>query len=229
MLDQETMRAELLNLVESQKAAFLQVAEAFYTEDDRTKARCLVLLRQINATIATVTGFADQDQGPFIQNLLVPLRQLQTQAQALLDQLETARQHVRPEYVCKEDEVKVYVSLYQADGHDKQKWEAQLASIETYLVGRPIYQYEADIRRVIRQKLVGTTEAYAVLVVPKHHIVANDISAKKTDRHGFALVTIEASEIRPEHVLEFVHGSKRYHLIDGHLIRKEATDLAQDA
>ena len=153
--------------------------------------------------------------------MVKPLHELQQQALVTQTQLLREQGVQAPEdYVLKEDEVKVYISLYQAEGHDMKKWELQLRSIESYTTGRPVYKNEDDVRKTIRQKVVQTSEAYAIAVVAKSKILANEFTAKKLDRSGHELLVIEALAIKPKDVIEFVHLNKRYHFYKQMLLEK---------
>lgn len=206
------LRSQLTDAVREEKAKFLALAESFYRQQERAEAQCLQLTEAIIATVERVMAAGDWQASSFMRNLAEPLQELARKAQETESQLQRARQHdAQAAQALQPDECKIYISLYQAEGHDLKKWEAQLRSVEAYLVGRPIYKNEADVRSMIRQKLVGVSEAYAVAVVPQKAIMANDFSAKKTDRNGFELLTVEPTVVGPENVIEFVHLNKRYH------------------
>ncbi len=204
--------ALLTEAVQAEKEQFLVLAESFYRQQERTEAQCLQLSQDIVATVERMLAAGDWQTSQFMRNLAEPLRELMTKAQDTAAQLQRARQaQAHPVTALQPDECHVYISLYQAEGHDLKKWEAQLRSIDAYLVGRPIYKHEEEIRSMIRQKLVGVSEAYAVAVVPKRAIMDNSFTAKKTDRLGFELLTVEPTALGPDNVIAFVHLNKRYY------------------
>lgn len=208
----ELVRNRLREVVQLEKEKFLTLAEAFYKSHGRRDAQCLELTRAIIATVDAVMAAGHWKHSPFLRDTVKPLLDLQQQAQAMQTQLLRDQGEEAPEaYVLKGDEVKVYISLYQAEGHDMKQWELQLRSIDSYMMGRPIYKNEEEVRNLVRQKVVQTSEAYAVAVVPSSRLLANEFSAKKVDRRGCELLVVEALALKPSDVIEFVHLNKRYH------------------
>lgn len=218
VFSQDAGREWLLTQVVEVQAKFLECAQLFYSHGERNESDCLRLADAIIHAIESLLQAYDWDSSLFLKSTIKPFRALKEDVlgtrQALLQEQGEAE---IPMYALLPDEEKVYVSLYQADGHNIAQWEAQLASLDAYMVGRPVYKNEADIQKTIHQKLLQIAEAYAVVVVHKSDIISQDVLAK-TDRHGHPLVSIEMGKVNGSHVREFVHAGRRYHYHRQHLV-----------
>lgn len=218
---QESVRKKLCEVVAQEKEKFLQLAQAFYDDGKRTEKQCIELTSAIITTVDNMLAAGDWDSSLFLRNTIKPLRELREQAlHAQSELLRGQGLEEIGERSLEENEIKVYVSLYQAEGHDMQKWEGQIRSIHAYMAGRPIYKSEEEVKTVIRQKLLQISEAYAVAVIDKSKILANEFSMKKVDRQGFELMTIELGALSFANVIEFVHLGRRYSFYNQRLVLK---------
>jgi len=119
--------------------------------------------------------------------------------------------------------VPVYVLLFQQQGHDLKKWAQLLGNIERYILGRPIYEHEDDAQKVIRIKMSEEQEGYIKLAVAQSAWEKALNMPERMDRYGNRLVSLAAGTAKSEHILEFVHGKKRYHFIEGELVNVSST------
>ena len=220
--NKEEVRRQLREFTEQETEKFLEAAQTFYDQERRTQDQCLELTNAMITAIDNVLAAGDWESSLFLKNTIKPLKQLQAQALGVRRELlrEQGLEEI-PEYELKANEKKFFVSLYQADGHDLNKWAAQLGSIDSYMTGRPIYKNETDIQRAIRHKLLQTAEAYAVIVVDQSKVLGGQFATEKKDRNGYALVTIEVNIVKAKDVIEFVHSGARYHYHNQHLILKK--------
>ncbi len=217
--NQGVERHRLSQRVNEEQEKFLALAQAFYDSSQRTEKEALELTEAIITTIDNIIAAGDWEDSLFLRSNIKPLRQLKEEVlqtrKTLLEQ--QGMMEIQP-YQVTEDEVKVYISLYQADGDNLPGWEAQLASIDCYMAGRPVYKSEADIKKAIRQKLLQTSEAYAVVVIKQSQLIENRFEAVKTDRYGHELVTLEAGIVDADKVIEFVHLGRLYHYRKNRLV-----------
>lgn len=216
-------KAETLSRkVSQEQQKFLELVQTFYDNEERSKEQALELTRAIIVAIDNIIGAENWDDSLFLRTTIKPLRELRKEVVETRDSLMEEQGLVEiVEYQLADDEVKVYVSLYQADGHNLKKWEAQLASIDCYMAGRPIYKNETDIKKTIRQKLLQMSEAYAVVVVKKEQLLSQDFEQTKTDRYGHELLTIESGAVSAEKVMGFSHGGRDYFYHKQRLILKK--------
>ena len=117
-----------------------------------------------------------------------------------------------------EGQLKIYISLFQSDGSDLNKWEGLLKGIGDYSVSRHIYGSEEQIQAMVRSKSDPRREAYAVVSVAAGELIKAYSGRKITDRSGFELLTLKDSAVKPENIIEFVHNAKRYHFHQGKLV-----------
>ncbi len=217
----EDLKRRLIECLEKEKDKFVTIAQAFY-QKQRSDASALALTKDIIETVDRVLAAGDWDDSLFLRSTIKPLKQIREEAMAVRDELiaRDIKEDDIQEPELADDVIKLYVSLYQADGHDLKKWAAQLSSITSYMVGRPIYNKEQDIQSVMRQKLSQTSEAYAVIGIEAKKIITNEFSRGREDRWGHELVNVESGAVTPDNVVEFVHAGRRYHFRKQQLILK---------
>ncbi|AIT64056.1 Dot/Icm secretion system protein IcmQ [Coxiella burnetii] len=210
----EHLKQQLIECVDEQKAQFLQSAEVFYAKARRTEADYRHLCEAIIQATGQVLSAANWEESLFLRNTLKPIKKLYEEALALKEKLdgEQAGQAFTTPALT-ENKVKLYVSLYQSNGHDLKQWALQLASLESYMVGRPIYQNEADAIQAIRQKLSQLSEACVVVAVDQSKIISQENRSRK-DRLGNLLTTVMPNAIKSENIIEFIHQGKRYHYVN---------------
>lgn len=211
-------REALLSAMTVEHANLMSVMTAFTQHADPASQDYATLAHQVITTVDKVLSYAGDEDSLFVRNTTRPLRELREHAQAVLarvDTFEASQQVVGPSLGA--DNVPVYVLLFQAQGHDMQKWAQLLRSLGQYTLGRPIYQAEEDVRRVIRLRLSDDKEAYVKVAVPQSALSSSEALSTRKDRYGNALLSLPVGVIRPENILEFVHGKHHYHFIRGQL------------
>ena len=119
-----------------------------------------------------------------------------------------------------ENEIEVYISLFQSDGYNINKWSMQLRSLDRYVVGRPVYQHEADAQKRVRLREAATAnEAYVVVAIKKSDIQpANAFATTLKDQFDLPLLSLKETAVRNGRINAFVHQGKRYGFVDGQLV-----------
>lgn len=220
--ENEALRSHLITVVEQQKQSFLQLVQVFYDHGRQDKAQCLQLAKSIIQSVDNVVGAGDWQGSLFLKSTIKPLLQLREEAIAVRDELMREQGLLQiADYQVNDSQIKVYVSLYQANGDDLKAWEGQVASIRTYMAGRPVYKTEEDARKAIRQKLIQASEAYVVVAIAKDKLLTNDFSSRRQDRNGCELLTVEAGIVEDKDVIEFVHLDKHYRYFNNKLVLQE--------
>lgn len=221
-LKNEELKRRLIECVNEQNDKFMSVAEGFNELDRREELHYLELCDAIIAAVDHVLAGGDWDDSLFLRNTIKPLKKIRDHAVELRQSFDTVngvKKMVPPE--AGENCVKLYVSLYQANGHDMKKWADQLSSLGRYMIGRPIYQKEHHVVQAVRKKLSQTSEAYVVAAVDQSKIISAEHSKLRTDKLGNELVTLAPDAISASNILEFVHQSKRYCYCDHRLVVME--------
>lgn len=113
----------------------------------------------------------------------------------------------------------VYVSLYQAEGANLQKWQSVVNTLAGYNVTRPVYQNEEDIKNAIRAKEFRQNDAYAIVKIRKDDIMPVFADKPPSDRHGHPLLVLREGAIKLENIQQFVHQSGQYTFRNGVLTK----------
>ena len=162
----------------------------------------------------------DWDSSPFLKNTVKPLEEIKQSAEALVAQLSGDVNDTVASQTIESGGQPVYIALFQAQGHDLKKWAMQLRSIDRYMLGRPIYTAEADVCKMIHQKVNQSCEAYAKVAVKPSAIQEQSLLPKREDRNGCTLLTLMPGTVTSDHIIEFVHVGKTYAFVDGKLREK---------
>ncbi len=219
----------LLKCIQSATHDFVTAAQWYNTsraEMARDVSKNIdAILSYIRAIRSIASKVAQHDVGDssFIKTLLIDFEDIHETALSLENKLINSQAssmelvgHSLPTLL-PDKGVKVYVSLYQADGQDFQQWLVQLASISQYIVARPIYQHEDHVCRVIRSKYSEESEAYIEVSVDPSNIVPTAEYHRK-DRFGHNLLSLLPYAIIPENILAFVYRGRRYMYRNANLI-----------
>lgn len=215
----EELKKALLTCLRSEKDSFEQVAQAFYDLESRNDQDYLECSHAIVEAIDRILAAGNWEDSLFLHNTVKPLQKIREQVLALQQQMngvevtgEIEKRQIQ------ENDVLLYLSMYQSDGNNLRKWELQLNSIESHMIGRPIYENEEDMQKSIRRKLAQESEGYVVIVVPSNALRTDRYQAQRVDRNGNALVTLEEGVVSANSIIEFVHLGKRYYFIKGKLV-----------
>lgn len=108
------------------------------------------------------------------------------------------------------DQIEAFVSLYNVDGGNLQKWEKLLQTLDKQIVTRPVYGSEQEIRGVLRAKTVRKNDAYAAFFVNKSDIIQPRDGKSPTDRLGNVLLILKDAALKLENITRFCHESGIY-------------------
>ncbi len=213
------LKQQLLTCVQNEKASLVKVADAFYQQAHRPDESYVALCEALITTINNIESQGDWQQSSFLKNTLAPLIELRAKAQQIYQTLTGNNQRFYAnERELAATEMKCFISLYQNRGHDLAQWALQLASIENYMMGRPIYTNEMDVQKVLRLKLSQAQEAYAVVIINKDSVMTN--SEMRKDRIGNDLLTLKTASVTAAQIIEFVHVGRRYQFVNNRLVAK---------
>lgn len=221
-LKNEELKRHLIECVNEENSKFITIAENFNKLERRDDQHYLELCNAIIEAVDHILGSDKWDNSLFLRNTMRPLKKIRDHAIELrqgFDGVVGAKKLIIPKVG--ENCVKLYVSLYQANGHDMKKWTDQLNSLGSYMIGRPVYQREEDIIQAMRKKLSQTSEAYIVVAVDKSKIISSMHGEQRKDKLGTRLVTLVPDAIDTGNILEFVYQSKRYYFRDHQLLLVE--------
>jgi len=156
----------------------------------------------------------------FLQGIKKKLEELRVQftADVGLDQIENGSSsllndnssHVR----------EVYISLYQSQGNNMQKWEKVIASLTRHSIGRPVYENEDDAKTGSHVTNKNHNHAYLVVKVDANAVLPNSPDTQpRIDRDGRRLVLLREGAIDLRSVVRLVHSTGQYKLVGNFLVK----------
>jgi intracellular multiplication protein IcmQ len=157
----------------------------------------------------------------FLRTTYKKLAALYEKADSLSKQLESDQKLLNKD-AWKEEQgyIKVYVSLYQSDPYNLQKWQNTLKNIREYSVNRPIYLAEEHVQEMIRSKQASPNEGYVIIYIKKNDIIPAYAGKMVEDKWGHELLTLRDNSLSPNNIIEFVHQGRRYSFQEGELLLK---------
>jgi intracellular multiplication protein IcmQ len=194
---------------------------------DQENRELVEIARKMVKLFEELFAACDWNSSLFIRNAIKPLQKLQQDAEEILKKLsadidqttETPAQREtrfaleeRPGYI------KTFISLYQSEGSNLQKWQGALKNLVDQSVSRPIYRKEENIKELLRSKSDPMRQAYAVIFVPELSIIQAYQGKPSVDQFGNELLTIKERAITLENIVELVHMGHRYAFVNGKLI-----------
>lgn len=185
--------------------------------DDETKAN-IEILKALNEAI---------EKGPWEYNLFFrgigkKLRDARDrfQRELGLEELLQAEQSEQQAIVADAAHKNVYISLYQSEGANLQKWASVVSTLSGHAISRPVYKNEEDIQAAIRAKDYKMNDAYVAVRVSVTHILPPYGDKPPLDRFGRELLVLREDAVQIENILYFVHVSGRYKFNRGVLTKE---------
>lgn len=209
-------RESLLEVVKAEKDQFRSVLNEFYEQPKRSTESYYQTNEKVIDTIDRIMAAGDWEDSLFLKNTVKPLRLLRAEAleiRAKLKAEEEVRQGKRR--ALKENQVLVYVQLYQAGEVNINKWALVLRNLSRSVQGRPVYAEEALVNQSIRAKQNPMHQAYAVIAVAQSAVMLDQQTQE--DRTGIPLVAMKEAAVQNQNILELVYLNQRYAYTKGQL------------
>ncbi|OGT48791.1 MAG: Dot/Icm secretion system protein IcmQ [Gammaproteobacteria bacterium RIFCSPHIGHO2_12_FULL_38_11] len=218
----QNLKKQLLECLDKEAREFSDFARQFFSKETLSKEDKAGLLNAVITAVDHVMSGGDWESSLFLRNTIKPLIAIKTEAELELSKLKIkASEQSASIQTLSEDETTVYISLFQSDGYNINKWAMQLRSLDRYIVGRPVYQNEADIEKRIRLRAAGSgNEAYVVVIVKKNDIQSNVNAAPLKDQFDHSLLLLKEAALKRGQIIAFVHQGARYHFVDGQLVKQ---------
>ncbi len=219
-LKHEELKRDLVRDMQEQQKISMQKLNEFFVKEVHEESDYRQLARLVVDTVDSVLENKECDDSLFLRNTVKPLKEMRERALKLLVELEaqeaSAEALLRPKLG--PDMVPIYILVFQSQGYDLEKWAQLLRSIGSYVLGRPVYESETDVQKVIHIKMSQEQEGYVKVGVAQMALKASAELPEREDRYGNRLLSLPAGSVSSENILEFVHGKKSYHFIKGELI-----------
>lgn len=219
----QELKKKLLECLDKEAREFSDIARDYFSKGQLSKEDKLGLLHAVINAVDHVVAGGDWNSSLFLKNTIKPLIAIKAEAEAELNSLEEKAGQksitIKPPAA---DEIDVYISLFQSDGYNINKWAMQLRSLDRYTIGRPVYQGEAEIQKRIRLRSAASgNEAYVIVTIKKADIQASDpLAAPLKDQFEHPLILLKETAVRNGRIIGFVHQGTRYHFVDGQLIKQ---------
>lgn len=153
--------------------------------------------------------------------LQTQLQQIEQRMQALLDEKTRAQacesNKKAKALALQEDEVVVFVYLYNAHGLRLSSWERFLAqhALDEHSVNRPVYARAEDVEVLLRNKNHPQNHGVLKVKVSRDDIALSAEASQLRDLHGNVLLRLRQSALKQKNILAFICKGKEYRL-DGH-------------
>ncbi len=216
----QDLKKKLLECLDKEARQFSDIARTYFAKENLSKEDKTGLLNAVIATVDHVLDGGDWESSLFLRNTIKPLIAIKAEAIAELDRLQMKAGEqsitIKP---ASEDETEVYISLFQSDGYNINKWAMQLRSLDRYVVGRPVYKNQTDIEKRIRLRNAVGNEAYVVVVVKKNDVQLDQSTASLKDQFDHPLLLLKETALKNGRMNAFVHQGMRYYFVDGQLLK----------
>ncbi|PIZ04170.1 MAG: Dot/Icm secretion system protein IcmQ [Gammaproteobacteria bacterium CG_4_10_14_0_8_um_filter_38_16] len=219
----QELKKKLLECLDKEAREFSAVARNYFSKGQLSKEDKLGLLHAVIHAVDHVIAAGDWSSSLFLKNTIKPLIAIKAEAETeiniLEEKVEKKAVKITPPT---EDEVDVYISLFQSDGYNINKWAMQLRSLDRYTVGRPVYQSEADVQKRIRLRSAAAgNEGYVIVTIRKADIQSPDpFASPLKDQFDHPLLVLKEIAVRNGRIVAFVHQGICYHFVDGQLIKQ---------
>ncbi len=216
------LESAFLSLLKQHNTDLSTELKAFHDLQRSGGADVVDIIDRIVGHINSLTADnAEWEASDFLTSVIRPMVALRDRALHLKNQIEASvpSKILAPRPIT-EQEVVVYVSIFQSQGGDLKRWALQLGSLKTAISGRPIYANEADVCALVKHKESALSEAYLCIAVDKKDILTQDARFYRQDHLGHRLLILKQTAIKEDNILEFVHNKKRYLHESGRLIEQ---------
>lgn len=216
----QDLKKKLLECLDKEARQFSEIARSYFVKEHLSKEDRKGMLIAVINTVDHVLAGGDWSSSLFLRNTIKPLTAIKTEAELELNRLQMKAEEksitIQP---AAENEVEVYISLFQSDGYNIGKWAMQLRSLDRYIVGRPVYQNQMDVENRIRLRAAGVSEAYVAVIIKKTDIQAGGSTPLK-DQFEHPLLLLKETALRNGRIVTFIHQGMRYHFVDGQLVKQ---------
>ena len=176
------------------------------------------LTKEVVSSLTKVLETGDWESSLFLQTRAKRLRKLIDEGEEMLRTLKkefTASGNTVLAAKRDSNYILVYVSLYQADEQNLDKWHSTIKSLVDQSNSRPIYRYEHDILAMIRSKSDKKRSGFVAVYVNQADILKGGI---QRDPRGHELLRVKERAITLDNIVEFSQDDKKYRYWEGKLI-----------
>lgn len=201
--------SEWLSKLRTEHQELQRAIDEFHIAPKQNEAVCSETAQKVIKVIDQVMASGDWNASLYLRSAVKPLQNLKEQAQQMLQTLQKNENMVANKGP-QEQEMRIYISLYQSYGYDLGKWQALLRSLPSCVQGRPVYRSEAHVQKALRLKPDAVNEAYAVVLVKKVALMNSANFRRRQDQCGSDLLQLTPGAVQVDKIERFVHGHEQY-------------------
>lgn len=186
---------------------------------NENKSKREELLKLMHKAVATDSQLREQYHvGEKFRFIRDRLKALLSRIEEGIASLRADEKESRREKVATEDEVHIYVYLFNAQGSQLRTWSKMLnpAVFYEHSVNRPIYDDKKFVEAVIRSKTNKSQHGYLTMLVNKQDI----LTERTKDSLGNTVIKVKEGALNPTRLISFTHNEVDYKLNEeGELIK----------
>lgn len=218
----QALKQKLLDCLKEENVKLAQDIEAFFDSAHPNESEKLAILKSVIVSCESLLKAGDWENSLFLRSQAKRIQTIKNEAEDELKFLQQKKAEKKAGFgqvALQESEREVYISLFQSDGYNLDKWAMQLRSLSRYVVGRPVYDKEEDIQKRIRLRASPVSEAYVVVGVKKADIKEDTFDIPVQDQYGHTLLQLSDAAVERGEIIAFVHQGIRYRLVEGSLVK----------
>ena len=164
---------------------------------------------------------------------------IRARLQSLLEEIERASQETQekkarllPQVLVEEDEILVYIHLYNAQGLMLRTWESMITprAFFDFSVNRPIYKEQAHIEAFIYSKANKAQHGFLTVAMKRDRVLQTHSEDALKDVVGNPLIKIKEGSLKREKLLTFTHNKIVYQLTEaGNLVIKAEVESSAES
>ncbi len=183
---------------------------------DQAEKLAVIMQYAVNAEKDARTEFNMGDKFRFVRDRVLAENDIVAAAIVKFKEV-----HVKQVEALREDEVVVYIYLFNAQGLSIDTWRKAINTEALYdhSVNRPIYPSKADIDSFINRKMNKVQHAYLSIAVKKENILPSQSALK--DSYDHPLIKVREGAFVLKKLISFTHNGVEYEVTEeGGLAKK---------
>ena len=215
----QELKLKLLECLRQENRELMRIAKEYFEKPNKSESDAIHMLEAVIESSDHILTAGDWDSSLFLRNQVKSVKAIKAEAEAELQKkLQSGEKENVQEVALEDDEMPVYISLFQSDGYNVEKWAVQLRALKRYVVGRPIYEDEAHVQARIRLRAAAANEGYVIVGVKKADIKQDPFAPVMKDQYQHPLLNLKDTAVQNGKIVAFVHQNKRYIFHEGELI-----------
>ena len=220
-MSNEQRNADLQQLLQTQTQLIQAAIDEFNAEPTSDIAR-QALNNKLIDYLQPIIDEPRWQESLLLRNMLSDYQALYSQALQQRDSFANSGiSSVDRRSLIKDDQVEIFILLYQVNGYDLSRWNTQLEMLLQKNLMRPMYATEEGVNIVLRARLLKTNDAYIVAIIQRDKLLELSQGLRQVDRYDQKLVYLADHALASDSFVEFVHLKNRYPIVNGRIAASE--------